>query len=598
MSRLRLSRKVLWFSTVLAIALVAAACSGTSGDSPATEALAVPTTATVPVSTAAVPLTAVTTNEVSHPAYGGIVVVANDQELQTLNPFVPGGDKLNVAVIGQSYFAGVFEIDGFTLALIPELVTDLPTQPNGGVVVNADGTMTVTYKILDDARWSDGTPITGADFQFTLDTILNPDNAVVTETYEDIISTKVRAKTFTYTLDKPTVLYELLFGVIIPKHDVEGSDFLDDWNATMWVSAGPFVFNEWRRGEFVEVVRNKNYWKKAKNGDQLPYLDSVVFRFISETESMIDAFKAREIDIIQPPPLSETIETLLALVPEGARVEVLKGPVWAHLNFQFGPGRLDRNPTSSNESLNYRKGVAHAIDKDLIVDEILKGQVEPLDSFVDAYSPILSQGSWAQYDYNPEKARDYFAAAKAELGEDVITTVFTTNFNNENRVKLSELLSTMFADVGVEYANDLEESQMFFAETLPSGKWDLAAWTWIGSPGLSGLIGSADLFDPAGPPPQGANLYNWGTPGSSVSNNATARVAEIRSLLNASVDEDVLVPLINELENILADEAVIIPLYQRLVTAAVWADEVGGFKHNPTSASYTWNIEQWYRVDI
>ena len=51
-------------------------------------------------------------------------------------------------------------------------------------------------------------------------------------------------------------------------------------------------------------------------------------------------------------------------------------------------------------------------------------------------------------------------------------------------------------------------------------------------------------------------------------------------------------------EQILADQVVIIPLYARLVTAAVWGDEVGGFKHNPTQQSHTWNMEDWYRLDI
>ena len=35
----------------------------------------------------------------------------------------------------------------------------------------------------------------------------------------------------------------------------------------------------------------------------------------------------------------------------------------------------------------------------------------------------------------------------------------------------------------------------------------------------------------------------------------------------------------------------------RIVTAAVWSDEIAGFKHNPTRAGYTWNIEDWYRAD-
>jgi ABC-type transport system substrate-binding protein len=248
--------------------------------------------------------------------------------------------------------------------------------------------------------------------------------------------------------------------------------------------------------------------------------------------------------------------------------------------------------------LNYRRAVAHAINKDLIVDEILAGQVEPLSSFVDAFSPALSLGAWSQYDYSVDKARGFVDAAKAELGVDELYTVFSTTSNNDARVTLSELFVGMFADVGINYENQLEDSQLFFGETLDTGLWDLGEWAWVGSPGLSGLISIYDVFDPEAPPPDGSNYYRWGTEDSSVIDENTARFAEIRDELNTSVDPDVLVPLLNEGEQILADQLVIIPLYARLVTAAVWADEIQGFKHNPTQASHTWNMEDWHRIDL
>jgi hypothetical protein len=43
---------------------------------------------------------------------------------------------------------------------------------------------------------------------------------------------------------------------------------------------------------------------------------------------------------------------------------------------------------------------------------------------------------------------------------------------------------------------------------------------------------------------------------------------------------------------------VIIPLYQRLDPGAVWADKIGGYKHNPSQAGDAWNIELWYRIDL
>ena len=423
-------------------------------------------------------------------------------------------------------------------------------------------------------------------------------------------------KTFEYTLSAPTVQAELVFGVIIPKHDVEGSDFINDYNDTMWVSGGPFNFDQWQKGEFVRLVRNDNYWKTdPETGQQLPYLDSVIFRFIPETASLISAFKAREVDLINPPPSIETIEDLQTLEAEGASVEVLSGPIWEHLNFQFGENRLVRNPNSYNEFLLYRQAVAHAVDKDRIVDEILKGQVEPMSSYIDAFSPTLSLGAWDQYDYNPETAAalitELCALDETDCDARPVTTVFSTTSNNDARVTLSQLFVEMFEAAGIVYENQLEDSSLFFGETLDFGNWDLGEWAWVGTPGFAGLISIHDIFDPEAAPPDGQNFYRYGTAAvegaepegfnqaeSSVIDENTARVAELRDLMNSTVDEAELISYLNEIETILADQVVIIPLYQRLDPGAVWGDEVGGYKHNPSQAGDTWNMELWYRIDL
>jgi ABC-type transport system substrate-binding protein len=589
---------------VIAFALVAAACSSDDGggdtdETTTTEATTTTTAAPDETTTTAAPTTTTTEAKMEHP-YGGEVTVGDDQEPPTLNAFVPGGDNFIVSIVGQGYWTGIYEIDGYTLELIPELATELPTTTNGGVVLNDDGTMTVKYTIVDEAVWEDGTPISGDDILFTLETILDPDLPIDKTTYEDIDldSVVVGAKTFEYTLAAPTALYELIFSLIIPKHSVEGSDFATDWNDKMWASGGPFIFSEWAKGEFIKLVRNDNYWRTdAETGQQLPYLDSVIFRFIPETESLINAFKAREVDVIQPPPNTETIETLQALESEGARVEVLSGPVWEHVNFQFGDARFTRNENSCTESLAMRQAVGHAIDKQLLVDEILAGQVEPLDSYVTAFSPTLSQDSWAQYNFDSAAAAELYAAAVVETGKEC-SLVFSTTSNNDARVKISELFVEMFAAAEIPYENQLEDSTLFFGETLDNGKWDFGEWAWVGSPGLSGLIGIHDVWDPEAPPPDGSNYYRYGiTDEGATADDASARYAEVRDEMNQTVDPDELAVLVHEAENILADNAVMHPLYARLVTAAVWEDEVGGFKHNPTQASHTWNIEDWYRTD-
>jgi peptide/nickel transport system substrate-binding protein len=584
-------------ATLVAASLVAAACASTPEPAATTTTLGTTTTTTTTIP----PSTTTTTEARIGNPYGGVAIVADDQEPPTLNPFVPGGDDFIVSIIGQAYFAGVYEIDGRTLELVPEVVTELPTTANGGVVVNEDGTMTVQYTIRDEAVWDDGVPISGDDFAFTLETLQNPDTNAgykIDDVYESIEAFEAGPKTFSFTLNQPTILHEQLFRVLIPKHAVEGSDFLVDWNDKMWPSGGPFVFTSWDKGDSIIVERNDNYWKTdSETGQQLPYLDVIEFRFLPETESIVRAFKVREVDVIQPLPNPETIDQLVALESEGVRVDLPTGPVWEHINFQFGPGRLEMNESSLNSKLDYRRAVAYLIDRDAIA-RVVSEYTDPLPSYVNAYSPTLSHQAWDRYPYDPEKARELLKKIKDEERIETITAVYNTTGNGDVQIRIGEALAPMFEAVGIEYELELQDSQLFFGETFDSGTWDIGEWPWVGSPGLAGLVAIHDIFDPDAPPPDGSNYYRWGTEDSSVRGEETERFAEVRDLMNETVDADELESLIAEAEDILADQMVILPLYSRLVVGAVWEDEIANFVMNPTQAAHTWNIEEWYRADI
>ena len=592
---------------VIAFALVAAACSsddgGDTADTTTTEASETTETTVAAADTTATTAAAETTTTTEanpEKPYGGEAIVGDSQEPPTLNPFVPGGDNFIVSIIGQGYHTGVQEIDGYTLSLIPELLTELPTIANGGVTLNDDGTMTVKYVIKDEAMWEDGTPISGDDFLFTYEIIMDPDLPVDKTTIEDIDpdSIIVGDKTFEFTLAAPTALYEFIFGLILPKHSIEGSDFVTDWNDKQWASGGPFIFSEWATGEFIKLVRNDNYWKKdPETGQQLPYLDTVEFRFLPEADGVVQAFKEREVDVIYLPPFPETIDRLVALESEGARVDLPTGPVWEHINFQFGLGRFEMNKSSLNSNLDYRRAVAYLIDRDAIARAV-SDYTSALPSYVDAFSPALSHQAWDRYPYDPDKARELLRKIKEEEHVETITAVYNTSAPGDVRIRIGEALKPMFDAVGIDFQIELQDSQLFFGETLDNGTWDIGEWAWVGTPGLANLVAIHDVFDPDAPPPDGSNYYRWGTEDSSVRNEQTERFAELHDLMNETVDVDELEDLIAEAEDILADQMVILPLYSRLVVGAVWEDEITNFVMNPSQAAHTWNIEEWYRADI
>ena len=583
------------FAALCVAILVASACGDGGDNTASTILLPTPTDATTATVDNTTTSDVATTTTAAPPAYGGTVVIADDQEPPTLNPLVEGGDNFIVSIIGQAHLAGAFEIDGTTLDLVPELLADLPSVGNGGVTVNEDGSMTVRYQIRDEAMWSDGVPISGADFEFTLGLILDPDFPGDTSTYADIVDWEPGPKTFEYTIARPTVAFETLFDVVVPKHAVSGTDFASDWNDEMWPAAGPFVFEEWQRGRYVRLVRNENYWKKdTETGDQLPYLDSVEFRFIPETESLIYSFTQREVDVIQPPPAPDTIDRLRDLEPAGVAVQVRTGPVWEHLNFQFGTN--NRNAESLNQYTAFRQAIAYAIDRDVMAP--LVGWL-PVTSVLDTG---VEDGPWAQYGYELDRAATLLAEACAVAERDCLADaprlIFSTTSNADERPRIAEYMKSAMADIGIDVELQLEDSQLFFGETLDNGTWDVGWWAWVATPGASGSLTTLDLFDPDAPAPDGTNYYRWGTPDSSVQDDAVDRFRDILAVARETVDPEQSAGLAAAAEQILADNAVVVPIAARTVVGAVWADVVAGFVMNPSQAGHTWNIETWRRLDL
>lgn len=567
----------------MAVALIVAACTAADpeGDASAPSTFAA-TSSTRPPTTTSSPSTT-TTRPPSGPGPGGIAVVADDQAPPTLNLWLPGGDNFIVWVIAQAWIPRAWDVEAGTLELIPDVLVEIPRVSNGGVEVAEDGRTTVRYRIRDEARWSDGTRISGADFAYTLDVGLAADasDELPDQGYEDldIIATEVGDTTFTMTMRRPTIAYEQAFAWLLPAHALADTDFPSAWSDGGWLSGGPFEIDSHEPFQRLSLVRNDAYGKVDADGRSLPYLDGVEFVFIPETEELMRAFGAREVDVINPPPSISTIEALQALESDGVDVQFRNGPVWEHINFQFGPGRLDLAPDSCNDNLAFRRAVMHAIDRDTVIEDYYRGHAEPLGSYLDAFTPGLATPAWDRYPYDPDQARLLYEQAVTETGRDC-AAVFSTTSNSDMRPHFANAYSEMFEAAGIPMELELMDSQMFFGDALDDGTWDIGQWAWVGSPGLYGAADIHRIFDPGAPPPDGDNYYRWGTRGSAVRDEYTERFAEIVDDMATTVDDARIRDLITEAEGILADQAIILPMQSRLTVGAVWADEIGGYEYN------------------
>ncbi|MBI5157125.1 MAG: hypothetical protein HZA58_03825 [Acidimicrobiia bacterium] len=604
------------FTPRLAVALglivLVAACS--DGAAPTTTVAPSTTLTTLAPATTTTPPAPSTTTSSLPPlvGYGGEVVIGVLEEPVTLDWFAGGGESAVAALIGAGVWAGVAEVDGVTLELVPDVVVALPSVANGGLVVNGDGTESVRFDIDPRAVWADGTPISGEDFRFTYEQVMRFDVASDKSGYELIVPESIVAgpKSFEFTMSRPSLEVESLFSVLLPAHAIGADDLVDGvWAERMWLSGGPFEFEQWVRGEYLTLVRNPNYWKVDESGQSLPYLDRVVFRFEPDLDTMLGEFEARQLDVINPGWDPALLDRLAAL--DGTAVDIAGSGEWEHISFQFGDGRFTRNPGSYNEHLEYRLAVAHAIDRQGLVDAVFDGWGEPMDSYLEAFIPAWSQGAWARYDYDPEKARDYLATLCEKDGVDCVanppTAVFVTT-SADIRMRLAETLAPMFADAGINYRFETDPALVFFGDTLDFGNYDLGNWSWKGNPGFVRAVAMHAAWSPTSTPPEGLAFSRWGSPAvsgkeeagfnqgaSSVINEKSARYGIIARLMEFTADERELHAYFAEAETLLAEDLVFIPLFEVPDPGVVWADEIAGYHHYP--ALDTWNIATWHRSD-
>ena len=233
------------------------------------------------------------------PAEKKVVTFIWTQEFDTLNTLYT--NMWFVTVLYPIYECQAWWFDDKNEPL-PNLVSEIPSLENGGI--SEDG-RTITLKLRDDIVWSDGTPITSADFKFTFDMTMADSNAVSSRSPFDLVESletpDERTVAVTFKELYAPWLSRLFAGqsgqAIIPEHilkpvfDSAGTLDTAEWSKKPTVGCGPFVFEEWQSGSFARFVANDKYWLGR------PKVDELFFRFVPDDASMIAALVAGDGDV-------------------------------------------------------------------------------------------------------------------------------------------------------------------------------------------------------------------------------------------------------------------------------------------------------------
>jgi peptide/nickel transport system substrate-binding protein len=488
-------------------------------------------------------------------AQGNSIVSGIDQEPAVLNRILSEGQ---LAVTNDTT-AGIVEAP---LAIQPDL-TYAPKLAEAMPQIVSENPVVIEYKLKKGLTWSDGKPLTSADVKWTFEQIMNPDNNIVSrDGWEDITKFDTPdERTVRMTFDPPYAPWRDLLAdswPIFPKHVYEGKDFNKAVNTSV-VGSGPFKFKEWQKGESLTVVRNDNYWG-PKAG-----LDSVTYRFITDTNTLITSLQAGEVQFINPPPdigLQDKLDGI-----EGAVVKIGKaGVIWEAIHFQ----------TENIDNLKMRQAIAYGIDRQQILNQILKGVVDPLQSVLIPQQKPFYTPAWEKYTHDPDRARQLVNEAKSEGAS--TTVEFSTTSDNALRETLEEVVQQQLKDLGITIKINNESATTYFSKTTVNGDFEMGEWAWLATPDPS----LTTLFAANQIPPKGENYYRY-------KNEQVTRWMEES---DRTIDEAQRAQLLKQVQEQMAEDLPVIPMYQRPQYTAS-SSNLTGVDPNPSLAGPYWNMGEW-----
>lgn len=505
------------------------------------------------------------------------LVIGLQQEPDKLNSALNAmvyGTYINQAIYG--YFVKYNE----KMELIPEVITEIPSVENGGI--SADG-LTYTYHLRAGIKWHDGVPFTAADVKFSAEAILNEQHEVESRIGFDKVTSMDTPDehTIVFHLKEPYVRFveDTFFDEgIMAKHLLEasvGTGFTAAPYHRAPVGMGPFKFKEWVTGSHVTVVKNEAYFRGA------PAIDEITFRFIPDTNSLLVALRAGEIDGFdnagtdQYPQLQKMPEVVPYITPQ---------LMWEHVDMNTEDPIL--------KDVRVRQAIQLAIDRDQISKEVYAGLWPP------AHGDVSPRVKWFNPEvekivrHDPVEAVKLLDAAGWKTGKDGmrerdgkrLKVAISTTAGRRQRELTEQVIQQHLAAVGIELTVENHNATAFFAPyeqdgVLKRGRFQLGMFAWISSPDPDRFT---QYHSTQVPPPEGQNHPRYRNP----------RMDQLLTDGIRTHDQAKRKAIYDEVQMIVATDVPMTPIVWR-ADIDPFTTRLKNFKPNPTQTGDTWNIGEW-----
>ncbi|KQB95246.1 ABC transporter substrate-binding protein [Loktanella sp. 1ANDIMAR09] len=310
------------------------------------------------------------------------ITVAIQLEPPNLDP-TGGAAQAIDSVLYANVFEGLtrFDADG---AIIRGLAQSWDISDDG---------LVYTFNLAAGVTFHDGTTMDAEDVKFSLDRARAEDSTNAQKGLFAGITdvTVIDPLTVQVTLDQPNgnFLFNMAWGdaVIVAPESIENI-------ASNPIGTGPFTFTDWVQGDRLELTRNDAYWGPA------PTLETATFRFISDPTAAFAAVMAEDVDAFVGFPAPENLPQFEA----DPRFQVLVG------NTEGETILSTNNKMPPFDDVRVRKALAHAIDRQAIIDGAMFGYGTPIGTHFAPHNPDYVD-LLANSQYDPELARSLLAEA-------------------------------------------------------------------------------------------------------------------------------------------------------------------------------------------
>jgi peptide/nickel transport system substrate-binding protein len=344
------------------------------------------------------------------PVRGGILRVAQAAEPPMLVSAF--NTSTFIGLISSKILEGLVEYD-FQMNPKPLLAESWTVSPDG---------KTYTFKLRGGVKWHDGQPFSSADVQFSAMEVWKKRHPRSLVTWANLQSVDTPdAATAVFNFAKPIPFLLSFLGrwesQIVAKHIYADKDVLTNPANNAPIGTGPYVFKEWKKGDFVRVERNPTYWQAGQ-----PYLDQIIFRFITDAGSRAAAFETQEVHLGCFTPVSLSDMKRLAALPHigvETRGYEMFGAVYLmevnHRHEQLKDKRV-------------RQAIMHALDRKFIIDTIWFGYGKVATGPVTSASPFYTTAGVPQYAYDVAKANKLLDDAGYKRGANNMRFKLTTEY--------------------------------------------------------------------------------------------------------------------------------------------------------------------------